>query len=373
LANDSNNLSETNEEVIDEDELLEAADESTSLSYFGTDLDVSGLVRRLKNGDIVVPNFDPQVETGSKLHGFQRKFVWKKQQMDRFIESLLIGYPVPGIFLVQEKNNVLLVLDGQQRLKTLEEFYLGDDVGKPFELSNVSKIFKGLTYDKLEAEDRRKLDNTFIHATIVKYNPDDPEEREGVYQVFERLNSSGTILQPHEIRVALSMGPFVELLRDLNEYSSWRELYGKISPRLRDQELILRFFALLEESRKYSRPLKVFLNNFLEKKKMMTPEQYASQVNLFQDMSDIVLKAIGKKAFKPTSPQVNAAIFDSVAIGIATRLKNGPIADYKALAAAYERLLSNDKYEVAVGRSTADEEQVRTRLRLASEAFNVVK
>ena len=103
---------------------LEAPDPNPEpVSYSGSDFDVEGLVRRLKRGDIVIPTFgsDDDLDTA----GFQRRFVWNRSQMDRFIESLLLGYPIPGIFLVQQVDKRYLVLDGQQRLKTLEAFYEG--------------------------------------------------------------------------------------------------------------------------------------------------------------------------------------------------------------------------------------------------------
>lgn len=96
-------------------EELESLDESDPtpqpVTYSGTDFDVEGLVRRLQRGDIVIPTFghgDQTIETA----GFQRRFVWRKPQMDRFVESLLLGYPIPGIFLVQQADKRYLVLDG---------------------------------------------------------------------------------------------------------------------------------------------------------------------------------------------------------------------------------------------------------------------
>jgi Protein of unknown function DUF262 len=108
-----------------DEESLETIPELEPLTYFGTDFDVHGLVRRLNAKHIVVPSFDPVIDSLSDVAGFQRKFVWKKTQMDRFIESLLLGFPIPGIFLVQQPDKSLLVLDGQQRLTTLQRFYAG--------------------------------------------------------------------------------------------------------------------------------------------------------------------------------------------------------------------------------------------------------
>jgi hypothetical protein len=132
---DSNDAAEaTEEDVLDQEEIeeLEEPDPNPEpVSYTGTDFDVEGLVRRLERGDIVIPTFGHlddslEIETGR----FQRHFVWRRPQMDRFIESLLLGYPIPGIFLVQQADRRYLVLDGQQRLRTLADFYEGVHAGR---------------------------------------------------------------------------------------------------------------------------------------------------------------------------------------------------------------------------------------------------
>ena len=99
------------------DELAEAEPRAFPVSYSGQDFDIAGLVRRMGTEDILIPTFgheDSRIETA----GFQRSFVWRRPQMDRFIESLLLGYPIPGIFLVRQADRRYLVLTGQQRLKT---------------------------------------------------------------------------------------------------------------------------------------------------------------------------------------------------------------------------------------------------------------
>src|SRR4051794_21734010 len=113
------------EGVLDVNETLEVLPSEYSITAYGADYPVDGLVKRLDTDAIQIPTFDPEVPTESGITGFQRGYVWSKSQADRFIESLLLGLPVPGVFLVQEPNNVLLVLDGQQRLLTLHGFYQG--------------------------------------------------------------------------------------------------------------------------------------------------------------------------------------------------------------------------------------------------------
>lgn len=172
----------TTEAAVDEDDAPdevtaeEAQEESavdpdpTQVSYTNTDFDVEGLVRRLDRGDIVIPTFGEEGDNDEALETarFQRPFVWTKTQMDRFIESLLLGYPIPGIFLVQQTDRRYLVLDGQQRLRTLQSFQAGIVNRREFSLQAVADRFKNLTFKGLSAEQRRILNNTFIQATIVQ-------------------------------------------------------------------------------------------------------------------------------------------------------------------------------------------------------------
>src|SRR5687768_3267101 len=95
--------------VVDESEDDSLVPEVTyDVSSYGSDMDVEGLVRRLQSGDILIPPF-------------QRDYVWKQAEASRFIESLLLGLPVPGVFFATEpETNKFLVIDGQQRLKSLQ-------------------------------------------------------------------------------------------------------------------------------------------------------------------------------------------------------------------------------------------------------------
>jgi hypothetical protein len=364
-------VAQDQDDVID-DESQEVIPELEPLSYFGTDFDVHGLVRRLRTNDIVVPSFDPVSDAVSDLSGFQRRFVWRKQQMDRFIESLLLGFPIPGIFLVQQADKTLLVLDGQQRLGTLQRFYEGDpDTGAPFILDNVAEEFKDLTYATLDEEQRRTLDNTFIHATVVKYNQALGGD-ESVYSLFERLNTGGTNLYPQEIRVALYNGRLVELLRELNGYPAWREIYGPSSGRLKDQELILRLLAFYEDAANYHRPLKVFLNEFLAKHKNLQDLDANELRRVFQETCTIASETLGRSTLRADN-QINAAFADAMLVGLARRVVLGPITEPEALHEARASLLRNPDFVSAIARATADEDRVFRRLTLAEAAFRAVK
>ena len=204
-----------------------------SISSYGLDFDVEGIVRRYKRGDIVIPEF-------------QRNFVWTKPQASRFIESLLLGLPVPGIFLYREiETRKMTVLDGQQRILTLCYFYNGAfREEKNFQLRGLESRFNDIAYIDLSSDDRRKLDDSIIHATIIRQEKPEGSSN-SKYSIFERLNTGGTRLSPQEIRKAIYPGAFSELLNELNGSESWRKLFGAPHRRKRDEELVLRFFCFV--------------------------------------------------------------------------------------------------------------------------------
>lgn len=348
--------------------LTEAESESEPVSYSGTDFDAEGLVRRLHRGDIVIPNFghgDENIE----LAAFQRGFVWRKTQMDRFIESLLLGYPIPGIMLVQQTDKRYLVLDGQQRLKTLQAFYTGVHASKVFSLENVADDFKGLTYETLGPEQRRTLDNTFIQATIVRTDGS-RESLESIYQVFERLNSGGTQLTPHEIRIALYPGAFVELLGELNQEEGWRKIYGLPSPRLRDHEVILRILALYVRSAEYYRPLKKFLNDFLGDHRDLSKLPASDISRLFSDATTALADANARQVLRRSGQRVNAAVLESVVVAMMRRVVRGGDTSVPAISGALNKFITNPEVARSTTISTATEENLHSRLNAANAAFD---
>jgi hypothetical protein len=125
--------------VLDIDEAAEIIPYNYAITAYGADPQVDGLIKRLRDGDIFIPLFSlPEDDAGGTVT-FQREYVWKKQQADRFIESLLLGLPVPGIFLVKEDTGRNLVLDGHQRLQTLLRFYSNEWEGGAFALESLGR------------------------------------------------------------------------------------------------------------------------------------------------------------------------------------------------------------------------------------------
>src|SRR2546425_11926001 len=150
---------ERDELVDDLDEALEVIPYTYSITAYGADYPVDSVVKRMEAEDIIVPRFSWEPDENSQIVGFQREYVWPRPKADRFIESLLLGLPVPGIFLVKEQSGRLLVLDGHQRLYTLQAYYKGVIHEESYRLTNVQERFEGKGYEDLDTEDRRRLDD----------------------------------------------------------------------------------------------------------------------------------------------------------------------------------------------------------------------
>lgn len=353
---------EIDEPVIDVDD----SEESTApmiydISSYGADLDVEGLVKRLKRGDIFVPPF-------------QRDYVWNQAEASRLVESLLLGLPVPGIFLAKEgDSNKMSVIDGQQRLKSLLFFYEGffnpreaESKKKVFKLKNVQPQFEEKTYESLEEEDRIKLDNSIIHATIIKQeSPND--NNTSIYHVFERLNTGGRKLTPQEIRSAIYIGKLNEMISDLNDHPSWRVLFGKKNNRLKDQEMILRFFAMYTLLNDYTKPLKEFLNKFNGRYRNPTDQEITRLSDVFKRTTDIILEKFGKSAFRPDRV-FNAAAFEVLMIGISKRLDAN--IDFDSLVKNIGDLYRTREFADSITRATSDEKVVVQRHELFDAFIN---
>lgn len=328
-----------------------------SITSYGTDYPVDGLVRRVRSGDIIIPTF-------------QRGYVWSLREASRFVESLLLGLPVPSVFFSKEPDTQkLLVIDGQQRLRTLSYFYEGlwPSTRREFSLKGIPSTFEGAAYKTLGADDRRRLDDSPIHAIIVKQ--DEPsDDASSIYHIFERLNTSGVSLNPQEIRTAVYHGDFATLLRDLNKNQAWREIYGPPNKLMRDQELILRFLALYFSAQSYHRPMKGFLNEFMGRNKDLILFAEEDLRRAFEPTIETIHRAIGKRSFR-LARVLNAAVFDAVMVGVARRLERGPIEDLEGFRKSYERMLDDRAFLFVAERATADEDNVSKRLVLATTAF----
>ena len=332
-----------------------------SVSSFGADYTVDGLIKRLEKKQIIVPEF-------------QRQYVWDIKKASRFIESLILGLPVPGIFLSRDalesatpSSTTLLIIDGQQRLISLQRYYKGTFGEKKFRLTGVCDELNGKSYDELSPDNQGRLDDAIIHATIIKQ--ESPEkDNSSIYMVFERLNTGGMLLQPQEIRACIYHGEFNNLLNRLITTPAWRSLFKKENPRMKEQELLLRFFALYFRYSEYKKGLKHFLNSFMYENKDLQVYNADLLTTLFVNSITLIVEAKGNEAFR-IGTAINAALFDSIMIGVAKRLQESSMTKEECLE-RYDALMSNGAFIESSTSSTADEKQLKERIRLSIEQFS---
>ena len=354
----------TDDDILDESDTDEAVPPLRyDITSFGIDFDVAGIVRRLNDDGIIVP-------------GWQRRYVWSTRQASSFIESLLFGLPVPGVFLGrQTESGRLYVIDGQQRLKTLQFFYSGE-IPRPntqhsstlFKLIGVDGRFEGLAIGDLKERDRRNLDDSLIHATVVRQEAP-PDNDTSMYQIFKRLNTGGSKVNPHEIRCAVYQGDLIDKIQEMNDSPKWRGIMGRPNPRLKDQELILRFMAMWHQGHEYSKPMVEFLNVFAQKNKNPGELWLKDTSALFKQTISGFADAKARPFRLSEGRAVNAAVFDSMTVGLAKRIAKGRIPKPSEIVAVHDSLVENDEYLRSVIQGTSDESSVQKRIRVATTAF----
>ncbi len=280
-----------------------------------------------------------------KIPSFQRHYVWDLKRASKLIESLLIGLPIPQMFLYESGRNELLVLDGQQRLMTIYYFVKGrfprkekraelreifdqhgcmpDDVmvnDTLFQKFNLrldeivegsTNRFHGKNYQTLD-EYKTSLDLSTIRVMIVKAVSRD-EENGAMFEIFNRLNSGGINLGTQEIRMSLYHSEFLYALLEMNKDERWRRILGKAHQdiRLRDVEAILRVFAMVTYLENYKATINGFINKFANHAKSFDDEK----INYYKSIWSEFLDGCGeldKSNFRISPKRFSIMLFESV-------------------------------------------------------------
>lgn len=314
---------------------------------YPADITLSGYVDYWNKKELIIPDF-------------QRNYVWDRIKASKLIESFLLGLPVPGTFLYKQKSKPgFLIIDGQQRITSVVRFIKGTFDESVFRLKNVSPRYENKSFDDLEEDDKFKLKGAVLRATIIQQI--NPLDDTSIYQIFERLNTGGVNLNPMEVRQCVSYGPFVAALKKMNEDPDWRAIIGqeKIDKRLRDVELILRCLALSETGEKYEKPMKGFLNKFMEDNRGKD-ENFEEMIESFGRTTQFIITKLGEKPFHLRG-RLNYGALDSI---MAVTLADIAPLDLKA---RFDSLLKDDEYISSISFNTSDESVVQTRLAKAIE------
>ena len=312
------------------------------------------LVRGIERDEILIPKS-------------LRTLRWPRRKASRFLESLILGLPTPPVFLYAEPGRERrLVADGRQRLLAIHSFYRGKIGDDDFRLSGVIGDLEGRSYPNLSYPHQQALDDAWLSTTVFHQRPED-SDLHAVYSLTERLGGAA----PQEIRASLYHGPLSDLLGGLAENPHWRRLFRAPRDRKQDEEIILRFLALHNDLDACRRPLKRFLNGFMERNRDWNAAKDAPFASQFRDTVRAVAEHIGPDAFRPQGV-LDAAVADAVLCGVAYRLETGAASDAPSLAAAHSRLIERLTERLPAadsGAGAANTDRVEERIAWARKVF----
>lgn len=344
----------------DEPEVKDIPPEQRRLHTETADYTVSTLVELLNENKIRVP-------------GFQRGYVWNRSQASRLIESLIIQCPIPVVYLSQERNGTRIVIDGQQRLSSIKLFLNG-----AIELQGLTTYpeLNGYTADQLDPRFLDHIKNRTIRCITILRDTH-PQIR---FDVFERLNTGSVKLNSQELRNGLNQGRLMELVNSLSADKTWKAVTStKKDKRMKGAELVLRFFAMKQNWKRYQKPLSVFLDTFSEDYKNIDQNKLIE----WQDEFDIAFRAclsyFGNDVFKMYNKDTgrhvtfNSAVFDAQMVGISESRNEHLLAclvDREKVYDAFLKLYDDSQFVASVQRATSDDSAVARRIGDAIDVFS---
>ena len=372
-----------------------AIDEEYDVSIISNDFNASTVCNFMEHGGITVPIF-------------QRDYVWNRRKASRLIESIILGLPVPEIFVYEMKRNDWYVVDGQQRLLSLyyfskgrfpinkpqneEEFFprarrdkialgseiLGNerlfsdfslDLTPPYE--GGQGLLHGNNYDELTPSLRQQFELRPIRIIVIR--PHGQKIGMGAVEVFERLNSGGENLSAQQIRCCIFQSPFIRMISDLSGNPSWRKIFGrKFSPKGRDTELILRALAMLAktgEDKEYTaRSAARFLDQYCADMRDKSGEDKG--VLLLRKMFEEFMRACeGAEGVFSRKGQFRSTLFEAVFVASLSKYyRERQMPEGKVINAdAVMKLADNAEFFEASQQAVMKQENVRKRLEIASQ------
>lgn len=172
---------------------------------------------------------------------YQRNFVWSDEQISLLIETILLGLPLPLIFLEETENGLFEIIDGSQRIRALNAFFRENKKLKGLKiLTQLNKLL----YQDLPPAIQRQLNNTSLRIIVMQYADD--SEKDISNEIFKRINTAGTMATKMEITKGANYGDFIKLIYELSDYSKFKEI-SKFGQRylLRgyQQEFVMKFFG----------------------------------------------------------------------------------------------------------------------------------
>jgi uncharacterized protein with ParB-like and HNH nuclease domain len=364
-----NDVIETDDDTLEEDQ-----GEEGLYPYDPTEADIDiredpqtvfELMRKYNNGKLII---EPD---------FQRNLVWERIQQSKFIESVILNFPIPPFYVNQTREGKYIVVDGLQRTSTLHEF-----VNNRFKLQGLEALKKlnGYSFSDLKnlsGDYQTKIEDKKLNLYVIR--PSVPVKV--VYDIFNRINTGGTNLQRQEVRNCIFLGKSTQLLKELAESDDFKIAINQgISPkRMKDREAVLRYFAfrIFDYEKDYQGDMSNFLETTMKKINTINLSEIESLKDDFKRVMNVTYEFFGKRNFRlPTNQtrgRISIAILESVAYFFSIKddlfLKQNKI----QIIASFEKLIKNVDYLDAVKNATSSKAKVISRFNLAQEILGDVE
>lgn len=306
--------------------------------------------------EVLVSKYKTKLEDDDNelfIPSYQREFVWKKDRQSKFIESILMGLPIPYIFAAITEDGRIEIVDGSQRIRTLTLF-----LDNNLRLSSLDFLdhCNDMCYEDFSRARQRKFNNTSMRMIVLSEKSDDDAK----FLLFERINTGSDTLNPMETRRGLHSGGFVNFLTKCANLPLFNELtrFTEISIKRKErEELILRFFAFSEEYDSYKGNLESFLTKYTKSKSLNFHRKimFSSFLNMLK-----FVKIHSPTGFykEPNSKSTPRARFEAISVGVHFALTQSPNTE-----PPNKDWLSTDSFnEVTTGSSLNTHSKVRKRI-----------
>ena len=336
-----------------------------------------------------------------KMPPFQRNYVWDEKRASKLIESIILGLPIPQVFLYEQCKNSFYVIDGQQRLLSIYFFvkqrfptaegrlilrqYLTGDTKIDSSILSDDRYFKNFKlklpssanneknkFDKLKYETLGEYKNTFdilrtVRSVVIKQN--EPDDDSSIYEIFNRLNTGGQNLSAQEIRMSMYYSPFYKKIIELNSQPKWRKMLrqAQADVHFKDVEILLRAFAMLFEYETYSSPMGRFLNTFSKTANGFKQELIDYLEALFVSFLDSC-DNLSETAFSTKQGQFSISLFESIFVATCIEaFKKKELVSSKVVNDSVVSLKENEEFINSNQGSVASKTNVTTRITKAIE------
>jgi Protein of unknown function DUF262 len=276
---------------------------------------------------------------------YQRKFRWDSARESQLIESLYLGLPVPSIFVATNPNGTWELVDGLQRVSTIVHYVCSekDELAivqkeSSLKLTDLEKLtkFQTLVFSDLPTPLQLAFSRRALRVTALSDKSDSVVR----FDLFERLNTGGIVLTPQEVRACIYRGKFSEFIQELAENTTFRSLIKLQKLKREDgtpEELILKFFAYLLDSKNFKGNVKGFLNDFMGKSTKKF--DFTENKLIFEESVEQLSKILNGKQFL-RSNYVNTPLnqFEAVLVAIGKMIIEG-----KKIATPKQNWLDDDE------------------------------